>query len=85
MAVAHTRARSCSTQDAFKYAKANIKFPHESTSDQFFSEQQFENYRELGSHTVEQIFNAAPPTGENLRNMRSYIEQYLQRGQKLNG
>jgi hypothetical protein len=30
-------------------------FPHESTSDQFFSESQFESYRMLGAHTMEKL------------------------------
>lgn len=32
------------------YKTAHIKFPHESTADQFFSENQFEAYRALGEH-----------------------------------
>src|SRR6185369_1377802 len=30
-------------------------FPHESTADQWFSESQFESYRVLGSHIMEQL------------------------------
>lgn len=41
--------------DVFNYAQ-NRDFPHESTSDQWFSEQQFESYRMLGLHAIEQIF-----------------------------
>ena len=36
-------------------------FPHESTGDQFFSEEQFEVYRALGFHAAHGLFNA--PTG----------------------
>jgi hypothetical protein len=68
--------------DVFNYAKANLKFPHESISDQFFSEQQFESYRVLGSYAIEQIFNAALPTEENFGNIRSYVEKYLKRSAK---
>jgi Patatin-like phospholipase len=32
------------------YARRNNRFPHESTGDQFFSEEQFEVYRALGFH-----------------------------------
>lgn len=39
------------------YKKRNPLFPHESTGDQFFSEEQFEVYRALGFHTVEGFFN----------------------------
>jgi len=34
------------------YASHHSKFPHESTLDQFFSDQQFEAYRSLGYHMV---------------------------------
>ena len=39
--------------DVVNYAQGHAAFPHESTSDQFFSESQFESYRALGLHTVE--------------------------------
>ena len=42
------------------YAADNKKpgraFPHQSTADQFFDEAQFESYRALGMHSVENIF-----------------------------
>ena len=41
--------------DVYSYSKASQSFPHESTSDQWFSESQFESYRALGRHTVAQI------------------------------
>jgi hypothetical protein len=34
------------------YARRYARFPHESTGDQFFSEEQFEVYRALGFHTT---------------------------------
>jgi hypothetical protein len=39
------------------YKKRNMEFPHETTSDQFFTEEQFECYRALGYHTVEGFFS----------------------------
>jgi hypothetical protein len=39
------------------YKKRCSKFPHESTSDQFFTEEQFEVYRALGFHAVEGFFS----------------------------
>jgi hypothetical protein len=42
-------------RDVFNYAAANPAFPHESTADQFFSESQFESYRALGSHALQQM------------------------------
>ena len=46
-------------QDVLNYKKLNPLFPHESTGDQWFSEQQFESYRALGLHAVETICKAA--------------------------
>jgi hypothetical protein len=42
-------------RDIYEYCKRNKAFPHESTSDQFFSEPQFESYRMLGAFTVEKL------------------------------
>jgi len=39
-------------RDIYEYFKTNPTFPHESTSDQFFSESQFESYRMLGAYTM---------------------------------
>lgn len=39
------------------YKKRNMDFPHETTSDQFFTEEQFEVYRALGYHAVEGYFS----------------------------
>ena len=44
------------TQDVLTYAAQNPAFPHEPTSNQWFGESQFESYRQLGLHVVEEIF-----------------------------
>jgi hypothetical protein len=48
--------------DVAYYAATNNKhgsaFPHQSTADQFFNESQFESYRVLGMHSVEQSFES---------------------------
>jgi hypothetical protein len=41
--------------DVTNYRKENHSFPHETTADQFFSETQFESYRALGSHVIDEI------------------------------
>jgi hypothetical protein len=41
--------------DVRSYARAHRDFPHQPTSDQWFSESQFESYRALGLHTVESV------------------------------
>jgi hypothetical protein len=45
-------------RDIYEYFKTNPTFPHESTSDQFFSESQFESYRMLGAYTMEKLCTA---------------------------
>ena len=42
-------------RDIYEYFKSNQTFPHESTTDQFFTESQFESYRMLGVHTMERL------------------------------
>ena len=43
-------------RDVMTYAAENVAFPHQSTADQWFDEPQFESYRRLGFHVVEEIF-----------------------------
>jgi hypothetical protein len=45
--------------DILRYAAEHPAFPHESTSDQFFDESQFESYRALGFHAVQDVFTSA--------------------------
>jgi uncharacterized membrane protein len=42
-------------RDIYEYFKTHKAFPHETTSDQFFSESQFESYRMLGAYTMERL------------------------------
>jgi hypothetical protein len=42
-------------RDVKNYADQNPLFPHQSTADQWFDESQFESYRRLGYHTVEEV------------------------------
>lgn len=63
--------------DIFNYHKAHDAFPHEPTSDQWFSESQFESYRMLGFHTVRDILNndwVCASTEEFLSKIESYSE-----------
>lgn len=52
-----------------RYRALHPAFPHETTADQFFNEEQFEAYRQLGVHIAEGLFSPAlvntlevPPT-----------------------
>ncbi len=42
-------------RDVYNYATSTPDFPHESTANQFFGEAQFESYRALGSHAIDQM------------------------------
>lgn len=46
-------------RDVYNYAQVSASFPHESTTDQFFSESQFESYRALGEYVVDQLVQRA--------------------------
>jgi hypothetical protein len=45
--------------DVLQYGTAHAEFPHESTSDQWFGESQFESYRKLGHHIARLVFRGA--------------------------
>jgi hypothetical protein len=42
--------------DVLHYATSHPTFPHESTGNQFYTESQFESYRALGQHVLENVF-----------------------------
>ena len=44
-----------------QYRSVHPSFPHETTADQFFSEDQFESYRRLGQHIVRVSFRGTQP------------------------
>jgi len=51
--------------DVTQYSRTSETFPHEPTSDQFFSESQFESYRALGEYIVRELVDK-PLTSANL-------------------
>jgi hypothetical protein len=51
--------------DVMHYASENAAFPHESTSDQFFSESQFESYRRLGHFLAGEILGLGRASAAN--------------------
>jgi hypothetical protein len=52
-----------------QYRAAHPAFPHESTGDQFFAEDQFESYRRLGYHIAVQAFRSVETDKANLVTM----------------
>ena len=67
--------KACLTGDESEsvsnYAREHSKFPHESTADQFFSTEQFEAYRELGTHTVLNALDGLE--GANYATLEEYV------------
>lgn len=52
------------TQHLFEYKTKNPDFPHQTTADQWFDEQQFEVYRELGYHVGKDAFSPVSSSGQ---------------------
>ena len=64
-------------RDIYEYFKSNQSFPHESTTDQFFTESQFESYRMLGVHTMDRLCGGG--SGDFLEFTRSILANHLGR------
>ncbi|MEA2558859.1 MAG: hypothetical protein QOH06_363 [Acidobacteriota bacterium] len=62
--------------DVFNYSKLHPLFPHEPTSDQLYTESQFESYRELGSHVMGTILEGLS-SGATLEDLFSKVEGEL--------
>ena len=52
-----------------QYRAANPTFPHETTGDQFYNEEQFESYRRLGRDVARNVFRDFQPTHEFLADL----------------
>src|SRR4029077_19028647 len=50
------------------------EFPHQSTSDQFFTETQFESYRHLGMHIANTALQSVPK-GSRVRDVFSQLRR----------
>ncbi|MDQ3997836.1 MAG: patatin-like phospholipase family protein [Gemmatimonadota bacterium] len=64
--------------DVFSYARRSQDFPHETTTDQWFDEAQFESYRALGMHIISQLTDAmgkdrTPSFPEFRQSVRDYM------------
>lgn len=60
--------------DVRQYAQAHGRFPQEPTTDQFFSEEQWESYRKLGDTLGSVLFRSAGgPAGERLPALRTAL------------
>ena len=71
--------------DVLHYSSLDTAFPQQGTEELWFDESQFESYRRLGSHIVEQILSAAsalPPTAAAQQLVRAG-EQYIGSGNSV--
>lgn len=62
--------------DVYSYSRTQPDFPHESTADQWFSESQFESYRKLGEHSIEQVLAQTRPA--SIRGLVESAERYME-------
>jgi hypothetical protein len=65
-------------EDVLNYAAQNPAFPHQSTADQWFDETQFEAYRRLGYHVIEEIFQFQKGT-VSLADFAARVREYCAR------
>ena len=65
--------------DLCSYRALNPAFPHESTSQQFFKEGQFEAYRSLGYGIADELFGGAPLSGPAPHDLAAWFEALRER------
>ncbi len=62
------------SRDVKYYSDNHKDFPHETTADQFFSEDQFESYRRLGEQSIEEIAKDWHPSSATVNGLLDWIE-----------
>ena len=58
-----------------RYRTNNPHFPHQTTLDQFFDQEQFEAYRQLGVHVAEGLFLPALLDGQEPASVPAWFRQ----------
>ena len=58
-----------------RYRTNNPEFPHQTTLDQFFDQEQFEAYRQLGVHAAEAVFKPALMDGMQPTDVRAWFRK----------
>ncbi|EGX99722.1 hypothetical protein AZA_21378 [Nitrospirillum viridazoti Y2] len=64
------------------YANSHPTFPHESTTDQWFSESQFESYRALGFQIMDSILAEAQGCATDLANLKQILDRLAEQALK---
>jgi hypothetical protein len=65
--------------DVQSYARENAAFPHQSTTDQWFDEAQFESYRALGEHVASSAFELDAANGDSRADIEALFVRMWQR------
>jgi hypothetical protein len=65
--------------DVRTYARANSSFPHQSTTDQWFDESQFESYRALGEHIALSVLELDAKTLAQESSLEPFFTRVRQR------
>jgi hypothetical protein len=60
--------------DVLSYHREHTHFPHDSTTNQWFTESQFESYRRLGIHVIHTVFEPVKKLSSDLAGTRSYFD-----------
>jgi len=63
-------------KDVYNYASSYPTFPHQSTGDQWYSESQFESYRQLGFFAISELAKAKPDY-DNVCELIAKADQYI--------
>jgi hypothetical protein len=64
-------------RDIINYHSENPSFPQQIIVDQWFSEAQFESYRALGSHIVNDLFGGDSGSDSDFRDLREAVERRI--------
>jgi len=64
-------------RDVMEYKLSYPSFPHQSTADQFFEEPQFESYRILGSHVMDQLLGSGTDPMDLETAVRNAIKELI--------
>jgi hypothetical protein len=76
----YLKASMVSTEDTSvrQYKSSHAEFPHESTGDQFYGEDQFESYRHLGREVAAEAFGTYQPDAKLCAVAEKLQQQYGQ-------
>lgn len=79
------RGKKTVPYDVRAYANTSEFFPHETTADQWFDESQFESYRALGVHAIEQITDECTPAGGGMKGFFESVRAYVDHEEQKQG